>query len=152
MLPTIEEFIMTIGRICTREVFLADKDETTQEAARRMHVERVGTLVVVDDEQRPIGIVTDRDLALRVVGKDKVPQKTYVRDVMTKNPKTVPESTPIEMALEKMRANSSRRLLVVDGQGRLEGILSIDDVLELLTEEMESIGDLLDKQSFRPNL
>jgi CBS domain-containing protein len=57
----------TVGRICIREVHVANGDESVQSAAQRMEARRVGTLVVIDSDQKPIGLVTDRDLAVRVV-------------------------------------------------------------------------------------
>ena len=140
---------MTIGRICSREVLLAEPDETARSAAQRMKLENVGSLVVIDEERKPLGILTDRDLTLRVVAAGKIPDKTYVRDIMSEDPMMVPEATPIEMALEKMKSHAYRRILVVDGQGRLEGILSVDDVIDLLAEEITTIGGLLNRQSVR---
>ena len=140
---------MTVGRLCTREVFFARPEETVEEAARRMLDNNVGSLVVIDEETRPVGIVTDRDLAVRVVARDLVAQKTHVEDVMTRQPETVPESLTLEMALERMRGGRRRRLIVVDEEGRLEGLLTMDDMLALLVEEFESIGGLIGRQ--QPN-
>jgi len=134
---------MSAGRICIREVDTAEVVETVQEAAERMHSRNVGTLVVLNPEQQPLGIVTDRDLALRVVARGKDPFMTTVGEVMTLFPRTVHEETPIEDAIQVMRVGPFRRLPVVDRQGKLAGMLSIDDVLELLSEEFREIGQLL---------
>ncbi len=139
---------MSVGRVCTREVLLADQDATTREAAERMRSHNVGTLVVVDrDDRRPLGLVTDRDLAMRVVAAGRHPEKTLVREIMSDEPVTVVESTAIEDALTKMRSHGRRRLLVTADSGELVGLLSIDDILELLAEEMAEIGDLIDRQA-----
>jgi CBS domain-containing protein len=137
---------MTVGRLCTREVFFARPQETVEEAAGRMLDNNVGSLVIIDEETRPVGILTDRDLAVRVVARDLVAQKTRVEDVMTRQPESVPETLSLEVALERMKGGRRRRLIVVDAEGRLEGIVTLDDMLALLVEEFESIGALLKRQ------
>jgi CBS domain-containing protein len=140
---------MPVGRICAREVDLAERGESVLEAARRMRDRRVGALVVVDDLGRPVGVVTDRDLALRVVADGGDSRTTSVGDVMTEGPKTVSEATPIESALGLMRSGSFRRLPVVNEDGKLVGIVALDDVLGLLAEEFELIGGLLHRETPR---
>ncbi|MCA9014153.1 MAG: CBS domain-containing protein [Planctomycetaceae bacterium] len=138
---------MTAGRICTRETDLVDADESVQVAAERMHARNVGTLIVLDQESHPIGMITDRDLALRIVAKGRDPIQTLVGEIMTRFPYNVNEETPIEMALSKMRAGGFRRLPVVDADGKLVGVLSLDDILELLCSEFTEIGNLIRKES-----
>ena len=138
---------MSVGRICTRTVDLADLDETAQVAASRMNSRNVGTLVILDDQKRPVGIVTDRDLALRVVGKGLDPNTTMLEAVMSGVPESVTESTAIESALATMRLGAHRRLPVVDDQNQLVGLISVDDVLELLCEEFQEIGKLIRTES-----
>ncbi len=138
---------MTIGRICKREVDLADANETVQEAGQRMGNRSVGTLVVVDDRKIPVGIITDRDLAVRVVGKGLDPNAVRVIDVMTEHPKTVHEETAIEDSLRIMRAKGVRRLPVVDGGGALVGLLAMDDILALLAEEFGILGRVIERSS-----
>jgi CBS domain-containing protein len=141
---------MSVGRICLREVDLAERGESALEAACRMRDGRVGTLVVLDAEGKPIGLVTDRDLALRVVAAGRDPRLTPVGEVMTENPTVVGESTPIESALSLMRSGSFRRLPVVNEDRKLVGILSLDDVLALLAEEFALIGTLLEREAPHP--
>ncbi|MBX3468192.1 MAG: CBS domain-containing protein [Planctomycetes bacterium] len=138
---------MTTGRICTREVYLADPDETVEAIAHRMHERGVGSLLVLDDARRPVGIVTDRDLVLRVLAADRDPLTTRVADVMTRDPRTVGEETPIEQTLSLMRAYGVRRVPVVDPGGTLVGVVTLDDVLTLLTEELTIVGEVLSKQN-----
>jgi CBS domain-containing protein len=137
---------MSVGRICCREVDLATVGESVLEAARRLAGQGVGTLLVLNQAKEPVGIITDRDLVLRVLAAGKDPQLTRVGDVMTRDLKVVHEDCPIEEALGLMRAGSFRRLPVVDGHGQLVGILSLDDVLALLAEEFAHIGGVLERQ------
>ena len=138
---------MSVGRICTRTVDTADCDESAQVAASRMNSRNVGTLVVLDEEKHPIGILTDRDLAVRVVGKGLDPVSTRVDSLMTQTPEVVSEDTAIEAALSIMRRGPHRRVLVVNDQRELVGLLSLDDILELLSEEFADIGKLVKGES-----
>jgi CBS domain-containing protein len=138
---------MSVDRICLREVDLARGGESALDAARRMQERGVGTLVVVDDAGRPVGMLTDRDLALRVVAAGADPRATSVGEVMTPRPKTVSEGTPIESALSLMRSGAFRRLPVVNDVGELVGILSLDDVLGLLAEEFGLVRGLLEREA-----
>lgn len=138
---------MSVGRICTREVDLAAPDEAIRTAAQRMADRRVGALVVLDEARHPIGVLSDRDLVLRVIAPGKDPQATTVSEVMTRDPKTFPEAGPIEGALGLMRASGCRRLPIVDEAGRLVGILTVDDVLALLAEEFAQLGGIVGRQS-----
>jgi CBS domain-containing protein len=137
---------MSIGRICTRYVDLADAEETVQAAARRMLERKVGTLVILNDRKEPVGILTDRDLALRVVAPGGNPSQIRVGEVMTRGPKSVTEETPIEQALALMRSGAFRRLPVVGPDGALVGLVSLDDILSLLAEEFRDLGALVEKE------
>ena len=140
---------MSVGRICQREVDLADLTESVQAAAERMHQHTVGALVIVNEAKEPVGIVTDRDLTVRVLAAGKDPYTTLVGHVMTPDPKTVTEDTPIEWALGVMRSGSFRRLPVVESEGKLVGLLTLDDILMLLAEEFTQVGQLLERETPR---
>jgi CBS domain-containing protein len=140
---------MTVERICQRDVDTAEADASAFLAAERMHQRSVGALVIVDDARVPIGIVTDRDLVIRVIAAGRDPCTTAVREVMTPWPKTVQASTPIESALPLMQSGSFRRLPIVDEQGQLVGILTLDDILLLLSEELSQVGRLLERETPR---
>lgn len=116
-------------------------------AAGLMDREGVGTVVVMDEESRPVGILTDRDVALRCVGRGLDPEVTEVADVMTSPVETVSEDTPIEDAVSWMGERGTRRLVVVDERDRLAGIVALDDVLDLLIEEAESVARVLRGQT-----
>ncbi|HLB53877.1 MAG TPA: CBS domain-containing protein [Gemmatimonadales bacterium] len=139
---------MTVGRICSRVVATATSNETIRAAAQRMSVNDVGTLVVLEpaDGGQPIGIVTDRDVAVRCVAADLDPDQMRIASVMSHPVHYVEESAPIEDALAQMAKVGTRRLLVRGDEGRLAGILSLDDILDVLAEEAEAIGRLLKKQ------
>lgn len=141
---------MSVGRICVRSVVVAEPDETVRDAARRMRSEEVGTLVVLDSDDRPEGILTDRDVVVRCVAEYEDPDAMPVSVAMTGPARTIPEEAPIEDALSLMAAGGTRRLVVTDDDDRLVGMLALDDVLDLLAEEVETIGRLLGRQGSPP--
>lgn len=143
---------MSVGRICSRVIATASPDETIRAATLRMAEYDVGTLVIldVDRRSRPIGVVTDRDIAIRCVAAKRDPDQTRVSDIMTTPAQAVNEHTPIEEAVTRM-ANAATRRLVVTGDGdAIVGVLSLDDVIDLVVEETAAIGRLLERQ--RPHI
>lgn len=134
---------MSAGKICSRVVVFANEAETLRDAALRMRDNNVGTLVILGEDRRPIGIVTDRDIVTRGVAEDRDAVYTTLAEVLTPEVKSIHESTPIEEALRLMERSAVRRLIVEADDGTLAGILSVDDVLELLAQEVGSIGRLL---------
>jgi CBS domain-containing protein len=140
---------MSVGRVCVRAVDTAEPEESITAAARRMHDRAVGTLVVVDHYNRVVGIVTDRDLVSRVLAVGLRPAETTVREAMTCAPSTVSEDTPIEYALAMMRSGKFRRIPVVDESNKLQGLITLDDVLMLLAEEFTQVGRLLNRETPR---
>lgn len=134
---------MSVGNVCIRQVDTARADESVRVGAQRMRDRNVGTLVIVNKGLEPVGIVTDRDLTLRVLADGRDPAQALLDDVMTKDPMTVSSETPVEDALRIMRNGSFRRLPVVDRAGKLSGLVSLDDILDLLSHEFGEIGRLL---------
>jgi len=134
---------VSVGVICVRSVQVASPEETVRAVTARMADAGVGTVVVLGQDRKPVGILTDRDIALRCVAQRRDPDTTEVASVMSVPVACVHESTPIETALARMAGVHARRLAVVDDDERLVGILALDDVLELLAEELTSVGKLL---------
>lgn len=139
---------MSVGRLCSRVVATATPEESARVAARRMAEHDVGSLVVIEPDglSRAVGIVTDRDLVVRCVAGLRDPESAKVGELMSTPVHTVDEDTPIEEAIRQMAGAGTRRLVVTGSGQRLVGILSLDDVLELLIGETTSIGLLLHKQ------
>jgi CBS domain-containing protein len=133
--------------IAVREVDTASTEESVQIAAERMHTRNVGTLVVLNEDEEPVGMLTDRDLALRVVAAGKNPYSTTVAETMTRYPTTLSEDASIESAIAVMCAEPCRRLPIVDSGGKLAALLSLDDVLKVLISDFSQISDLLRRES-----
>jgi CBS domain-containing protein len=117
-----------------------------------MRDQHVGNLVVVDERELgrvPIGIVTDRDLVLEVLATGRDAHTAKVSDVMTRDPVTIEDTMDVEHGLERMRKHGIRRLPVVDRSGSLVGILTLDDVLELLEEQVSGLVRLVVQEQRR---
>jgi CBS domain-containing protein len=140
---------MTVGQISRTEVDVARSNDTAKAAGQRMLSRNVGSLVVVDENGAPLGVLTDRDLALRVVGQGLDPNSVEVAEVMTQGPVTIAGQRPVEEALAVMRRRGVRRLVVLDRDQCLDGVVSLDDVLVHLAEEMHQASVLLTGTSLR---
>jgi CBS domain-containing protein len=134
---------MTAGRVCVRTVDLAHADESVWQAAERMHQRGVGALVVLNDSREPVGILTDRDLVERVIAKRLDPDETPVDRVMTAHPMTIYEGAEVEKALTLMRDGHFRRLPVVDHEGKLTGLICLDDLLMTWARQFALVGEAL---------
>lgn len=140
---------MPIGDICVREVVIAMRDTTVQEAARLMRENHVGDLLVVDranGRRTPLGIVTDRDIVVAVVALDLDPAALSVGDIMGPELETALETQGVFETIHQMRSAGVRRIPVVTPQGTLVGIVSIDDLIQLLAEEMTDLAKLISRE------
>lgn len=133
---------MTVGKICMRTVITAKPEESARAAADRMQRYNVGSLVIVENNQ-PIGILTDRDLVIRVMTRGDDPEGVDLASIMTTKLVCVQEQTPLEDAMNLLRGYQIRRLIVVNEANELAGIFTLDDMLELLGEEQQSIAALM---------
>ena len=137
---------MPVSEICNREIIVVQRDDTVHEAAKLMRQHHVGDVVVVEERNGvrvPVGIVTDRDLVVEIMAPDIVQMFITVGDVMGLNLVTIQESMGVYESIQYMRGKGVRRLPVVDGKGGLIGILTLDDLLELLAEELLELSRLV---------
>jgi CBS domain-containing protein len=126
--------------IATLEVATAGADDIVAAAARRMCDLGVGTLVVVDATDRPLGIVTDRDVMVRCIAAGRDPGRTRLAEVMSNPVAWIHADAGVEAALEEMVRLRVRRLAVVDEHERLVGVLALDDVLCRAHEAASPLG------------
>lgn len=140
---------MPIGDVCVREVLVATPETTITEAARLMRRHHVGDLVVVAGENGsrvPTGIVTDRDIVLSVIAPKLDPAIFTIGDLVTANLVTVREDLGVFECIQKMRTKGVRRMPVVDANGKLVGIVSVDDLIQLLGQELSELGRLISRE------
>ncbi len=121
-------------------------DDSVVTASRRMRDAKVGC-VVVTREERPVGILTDRDIVLRVIAEGWDPATTIVSDVVTYHPFVVRESDGIETAVTHMKDHGVRRIPIVDTAGRATGIVTADDLMILLGREAHGLSEALEATS-----
>jgi signal-transduction protein with cAMP-binding, CBS, and nucleotidyltransferase domain len=138
---------MTVMECCCMDVVTASPDAKVTEVAELMSDTNVGCVVITGDDQCPAGIVTDRDIVVRVVPVGRDPKKTPISEVMTGNPVVVEDGTGLFEAMQVIRDEGVRRLPIVDCDGRLSGIITLDDVIRLIGREMQCIGDVIREES-----
>lgn len=137
---------MPVSEICNRKVVVVRRDDTALEAARLMRQHHVGDVLVIEERNGnnvPVGIVTDRDLVVEIMAPELDQQAITAGDIMMPELATVKENAGIFEAIQYMRGKGVRRLPVVDESGGLTGILTLDDLLELLAEELQELAKLV---------
>lgn len=136
---------MKVNEICKRNaVTVREFDELTA-AAELMREKHIGYLIVVeprigDRTASPVGVLTDRDIVVEVIAQGTDPHSLRVGDVMTREPVCAQEDDSVSVALQHMREIGVRRLPVVGRGGELVGVLSLDDVLDALAEELMDVA------------
>jgi CBS domain-containing protein len=143
---------MNVGEVCSREVYIFKADEPLANAVAEMVKRHVGAIVVVETEPervRPVGIVTDRDVIRGQVSLKKDLPSLTLRDVMTSPALTVSETSGVAEAIGRMQARGVRRAPVVNDSGDLVGIVSLDDLLPIVAEELGVLARLVGDQARR---
>jgi len=140
---------MKVGKACSRKPVTARADIDIIEAARLMRKHHVGTLIITEDRDgisTPVGIVTDRDLVVEVLPRDMNLHKFKLGEVMTGSPLIAKEEDDLYETLEKMWLKGVRRVPVVNAADNLVGVLSTDDVLEVLARELSGVIKLFERE------
>ncbi len=122
----------------TKQAITAAPGDTLGSIARQMEQHNVGA-VVIAEEGRPVGIITDRDLAL-ALGAHGLSPRAEVHKVMKRHVVAIPEDTGLLTATRLMREAGVRRLPVVDHADRLTGMVTLDDLLEVLGQELYNLS------------
>lgn len=137
---------MTAGEYCNREVVYVGIEESLRAVVQLMRTHHVGDVLVVEQltgAKTPAGILTDRDIVIEVLAQDVDIDSVTVADVMSDLLITVTEDTSLSQTLDLMRSHGVRRLPVIDRSGALQGIISIDDILEVLAEQLQKVALLV---------
>ena len=143
---------MPISEICNREVVITYKDSSIVEVAKLMRNYHVGDVVVVDsvgDQSVPVGIITDRDIVVEIIARDVPLGSVTAGDIMSYDLITAREQDGIWDTLQRMRSHGIRRMPVVNEEGGLEGILTVDDLLELFSDELMSLAKVTIREQTR---
>ncbi|MEZ5541354.1 MAG: CBS domain-containing protein [Pseudomonadota bacterium] len=141
---------MKAGELCNRDVVTATRDMSMLEAARLMREHHVGCLVVVEEaagHTRPTGILTDRDIVIEVIAKDVPTTSVMVGDVMTYTLLKVTEDENVFDVAQRMRCRGVRRVPVISNNGDLAGIIALDDLLGLLSQELSLLATITTRET-----
>lgn len=141
---------MNISEICTREVVTCPRTLGVEELARLMRDRHVGNVIVIEQSTRapvPVGIVTDRDLVVRVIAQGVAPSALTAGDVMDGALSTALGSESVYDAVWHMRSRGIRRLPVVDEHGGLVGLITADDLVRFIATELTELGAIAPRQA-----
>jgi len=141
---------MSARDYCSRKPVTVDPAASLRSAVQLMEAEGVGC-VVVTEQGRPVGMLTDRDAALTVLTRKLDADSVSVREVMQQPLQTLEADAPIAWALSLLRTNRLRRLPVVEASGALVGVLSLDDLLRLIATEVGDLAEAIRRQLSQPS-
>jgi len=141
---------MSLQEFCRKPVIEISADANITEACRLMEQKNVGCLLA-ENNGRLCGILTDRDIALKVVGAQRDPRTTKVEDIMTRDPIRISVNSDLHHLTALMHAYHVRRVPIVDGLDTTLGIVTMDDLIALLSEEMSEIGKTISEEFQRGN-
>lgn len=136
---------MSVGKLGPQDVVTTSRDSELEEITETLDDENVGAVVVTENDE-PVGMITDRDAALAIHEYDDV-GSVSVDEVMTENPVTVHENDDPVTISEAIRDNNVRRFPIVDDDGELAGIATLDDLVATIGEELENVADTIEAQS-----
>ena len=128
------------------DVVAADPETTAADLASRMAEEDVGSIVITEDD-RPVGIVTDRDLTVGVLAGGEDPTSVTAEEVMSEDLVTAELDAGIFEVLSRMEEREVRRVPAVDEDGKVVGIVSFDDFVALFARELEKLGSIAEAES-----
>jgi CBS domain-containing protein len=136
---------MPITDFCNTPVVTISPDQQVLKAVKLMRNKNVGA-VVITAQEKPVGILTDRDVVMRVTAEGREASTTRVRDVMTPNPVVISEEEGIWELIQIMKEHGKRRYPVVSGKGKLVGIITLDDLIALIGVEMSGLSQAISSE------
>lgn len=137
---------MSVSSICNHNVATIGRTEGIVDAAVRMREQHIGDLIVVEERRGrtvPVGIITDRDIVVGIVAKGARLDDVTVGDAMSNELLTVNENSEVAFALREMRRVGVRRAPVVDDGGGLVAVVSIDDAIDHVADQLNDIADVI---------
>lgn len=137
---------MTIEKLMLKNLVECSPRDSVRKAAALMSDKNVGS-VLVQNNGKVEGILTDRDIVVRCIAKGNNAEDQSVREVMTPSPETVPHDLGLFQVLQHMRTRKVRRMPVVDRQGKAVGIVAMDDLVSLLSKELSELSGVIQPDS-----
>lgn len=139
---------MAIGEICTRDVIIAFKEDSIIDIAKLMRKYHVGDIVIVDsqnNQKHPIGIITDRDIVLELIAREVDISQVTAGDIMSVDLLIVNEQENLNSVLDQMRVKGVRRIPVTNDRNELIGIVTENDIIEVISEQLSGLVALVEK-------
>jgi CBS domain-containing protein len=143
---------MGLSELCNRSVVVTPAKTSVEEASRLMREQHVGSLVVAEETargHRPVGIVTDRDIVIEVVAAGVDPTTVTVGEIMAPELVTAREVDEPWDTIRVMRERGVRRMPVVGDDGLLVGIVTVDDLLEIIAEQLDGLAKAISAEQTR---
>ena len=137
---------MSLKALMTEDITALPATATVLDASKFMTDMNVGSVIVTDDKDSPLGLITDRDVVSKVLAQGKDSKSTKIGEIMVSPVVTISEDKGIFDATQVMSIHGIRRLPVTDANGKLTGVISLDDVLVLLGNEMQNVAATLKKE------
>ncbi len=140
---------MNVGEVCSREVVTAEPDTSIEDVVKLMRHHHVGDVVVIESKakpSKPVGILTDRDIVIEVLANGIDLNAITLEDVMTRELLVARENEDVYEVMAAMRSKGYRRVPVLGDNAELVGILSLDDILELLAEHMSHVVGIIQRE------
>ncbi len=133
---------MNLASLCLRDILSVSAEESVQKAAELMRVHHVGALALTDaeDPARVVGVVTDRDLVVNLLAQGRLPGEHPIGAYSHAQLIGVPGSATVHEAVAAMQKHGVRRIFVTETNGRLMGLLSMDDVLSALADDLSGLS------------
>lgn len=132
--PTLFNGKLVSDLILNEKPYLCKPEAPVAEVVRQMQSRKIGSVVVVDADAKPIGIFTERDLMMKVYGNSQAKDSDSVQKYMTVNPQVIQVTDEMDRAARLMRVGRFRHLIIVEGSGKVVGVLSIKDLLEFMVD------------------
>lgn len=144
---------MPLKDIIRSKVSVIEANASLKDAAEKMYKDHVGSIVIIDKTKstkgKPVGILTDRDVAIALGTSKKLERKKTVKDFMTKNMIMCSVDDGLYDAISIMKTNGIRRVPVVDSHNDLAGVICADDVLQILSKELNALSILINNEAER---
>jgi len=136
---------MTLSELCQRDILTLSAEASVQKAAELMRTQHVGALALTDPEDpvRVVGVVTDRDLVVNLLAQGRTPDEQAVGAYSSVHLVRVAGSATVHEAIQAMHQHGVRRVLVTEPDGRLMGLLSLDDLLTTLADDLSGLSEAL---------
>lgn len=133
---------MSLREFCEKQVISVSPEANVLEACRLMKENNIGC-VIVQERKKLCGMLTDRDVALKVTGENRDPHQTKVRDIMSRCPVRIQVDSDLQHLTNLMRVHHVRRVPIVDGVDEAMGIATMDDVVARMSAEFYDLGNVI---------